>query len=121
MPARVRVQVVKNNFAACAAVTLSAADDLSTDVAKAVHTAAQANAPVRTGALRAGIQVTEGNPAEVTASSLQGGALREYAVYNEFGTSKMAAQPFMMPGYVAGLATVPIHGRTYGSKIEAAA
>ncbi len=116
-----RVYVVYDHFPACAAVALSAADDLSTDVAKAMHQVAQSNAPVRTGALRRGINVTSGNPAEVTASSLQGGGTREYAAYNEFGTRYMGAQPFMMPGFVAGVASVAVYGRQYGAKIEAAA
>jgi HK97 gp10 family phage protein len=116
-----RVIVVFNHLDACAAVALSAADDLSTDVAKDMHQAAQAAAPVRTGALRRGITLEEGNPATVTASSLAGGGLREYAAYNEFGTRYMSANPFMMPGFVAGLAQVPVHGRAYGNKIEAAA
>lgn len=117
----VRIEVVYNHLDACAAVALSAADDLCTDVAKVMHQGAQMNAPVRTGALRSGINLHAGNPAEVTASSLEGGGLREYAAYNEFGTRYMNAQPFMMPGYVAGLAAVPAKGREYGAKIEAAA
>lgn len=116
-----RVIVVYNHLPQCAAVALSAADDLSTDVAKDMHDGARAAAPVRTGALRAGIQMHAGNPAEVTASSLEGGGVREYAYYNEYGTRYMAANPFMMPGYVSGLARVPAHGRAYGAKIEAAA
>lgn len=117
----VRIIVIYNHLPQCAAVTLSAADELSTDVAKVMHTAAQAAAPVRTGALRRGITVEEGNPAVVNASSLAGGGLREYAFYNEFGTRYMSANPFMMPGFVAGLAAVPAEGRKYGAKIEAAA
>ncbi len=115
------VIVVYNHLDRCAAVALSAADDLCTDIANTMHQAAQAAAPVRTGALRRGINVQAGNPAEVTASSVAGGASREYAEYNEFGTRYMNPQPFMMPGFVAGLASVPIHGRTYGQKIESAA
>lgn len=115
------VYVVYDHLPQCAAVALSAADDLSTDVARDMHDGAQRAAPVRTGALRQGINLHPGNPASVTASSLEGGGLREYAAYNEFGTRYMNANPFMMPGYVAGLAQVPVHGRTYGAKIEAAA
>ncbi len=115
------VIVVYNHLDRCAAMVLSAADDLCTDIAKTMQNEAQAAAPVRTGALRSGINVTEGNPAEVTASSMQGGATREYAAYNEYGTRYMSPQPFMMPGFVAGVASVAIHGRTYGQKIEGAA
>lgn len=117
----VTVIVEKNNLPRCAAMALAAADDLSTDVAKDMHDGAQAAAPVRTGALRTGIHHHPGNPAEVTASSLEGGASREYAHYNEFGTRYMSANPFMMPGYIVGLAQVPVRGRQYGAKIEAVA
>jgi HK97 gp10 family phage protein len=116
-----RVVVVYDHLPRCAAVALAEADELNTDVARDMHQGAQAAAPVRTGALRRGINLQEGNPAEVTASSLEGGAPREYALYNEFGTRYMSANPFMMPGYVAGLAQLPVHAREYGHKIEAAA
>ena len=115
------VIVVYNHLPQCAAVALSAADDLSTDVAKVMHTGATAMAPMRTGALKAGIELHAGNPASVTASSTSGGAPREYAAYQEYGTSKMSAHPFMMPGFVMGVAAVPVKGREYGAKIEAAA
>jgi len=116
-----RIVIVYDHLPRCAAVALSAADDLSTDVARDMWRGARAAAPVRTGALRRGINLHEGNPAEVTASSLEGGAPREYALYNEFGTRYMAANPFMIPGYAAGLALLYNRGRQYGAKIEAAA
>lgn len=114
--------IVYDHLPRCAAECLARQDDLSTAVAKAMQSAAKGFAPVRTGALRDGINLVEGNPAEVTASSRAGGATREYALYNEFGTRYMNAQPFMMPGYVAGLATVYTKGRSdFGVYIEAVA
>lgn len=115
------VNVIYDHLPRCAAVAISAADDLSSDIASDMHDAAQRFAPVRTGALRSGINLQRGNPAEVTASSLEGGATREYAAYNEYGTRNMSANPFMMPGFVAGLAKAPVRYREYGDKIEAAA
>lgn len=116
------VVVVYNHLDNCARACITHQDTLSTAIANAMHTGAQMAAPVRTGALKAGIQVTVGNPAEVTASSRDGGASREYAEYNEFGTRYMNPQPFMMPGFVYGLAQVPVLGRThFGAYIEAAA
>lgn len=118
----IRVTVVKNNLDRCAAECLARQDDLSTAVARVMHNTASMQAPVLTGALKRGILLNEGNPAEVTASSIQGGADREYAAYNEFGTSKMSANPFMMPGFVAGVASVPSKGRSdFGRYIEAVA
>lgn len=67
--------------------------------AETLASSAQSKAPVRTGTLRASIHVdgvqTEGNG--VTATVKTGGEASEYAVFQELGTSKMAAQPFMTP------------------------
>lgn len=115
------VYIVYDHLPRCAAECLARQDELSTNVARDMWRGAKAAAPVRTGALRRGINLEEGNPAFVTASSLEGGALREYAEYNEFGTRYMSANPFMMPGYVAGLALVYNRGRQYGNWIEAVA
>lgn len=60
-----------------------------------VKGAARGLAPVDTGRLRNSINSTvEGNTAIV-------GTNVEYAIYQEFGTYKMAAQPFMMPALEA--------------------
>lgn len=63
-------------------------------VAKAcmdIEAGAKGMAPVDTGALRNSIQSSVGGlSGEVTAGV-------EYAIYQEFGTYKMAAQPFMTP------------------------
>lgn len=116
-----RIIVVYDHLPRCAAQALAGQADLSTNVAKDMHQGAQAAVHVRTGALKRGINVNGGNPAEVTASSLAGGAPREYAFYNEFGTRYMSANPFMMPGFVVGLAMLPARGREYGAAIEAVA
>ena len=56
-----------------------------------VTAAAKANCPVRTGHLRTTIEKNaSGNTCEV-------GTNCEYAGYLEFGTYKMAAQPYMVP------------------------
>lgn len=116
------VIVEYNHLPRCAAECIARQDDLSTAVAKVMHNTASTMAPVLTGALKAGVQVTEGNPAEVTASSIEGGATREYAQYVEYGTRHASAQPFMMPGFAVGVASVPIKGRTdFGVYIEAVA
>lgn len=115
------VIIIFDHLPRCAAVALSEADDLSTDVASDMKDGAEAAAPVLFGFLKRGIKLHPGNPAEVTASSTEGGAPREYAFYNEFGTRYMSPNPFMMPGFAVGLAKVPVRGREYGAKIEAAA
>lgn len=117
----VRVTVVYDHLPRCAAEALARQADLSTAVAGDMHRGAEAAAPVRTGALKAGIQLQGGNPATVTAASRDGGATREYAAYNEYGTRYMNAHPFMVPGFVMGRAMLPARGREYGAHIEAVA
>lgn len=60
-------------------------------------------APVDEGTLQASIHVASitasGN--EVTAKVSTGGEANEYALYQELGTSKMAAQPYMAPAALA--------------------
>lgn len=52
--------------------------------------------PVDTGALRASIRV-EAGPSETSRAVVAGGSGVDYAVFVEYGTSRMAAQPFMTP------------------------
>ena len=59
--------------------------------AETVKEYAQSVCPVDTGALRDSIAVSQdGMNAEVSANT-------DYAAYVEFGTSKMSAQPFLVP------------------------
>lgn len=71
--------------------------------AETLASAAQANAPVDTGTLRASIHVGDvtGGATEVTAKVQTGGEASEYASYVETGTSKMAAQPYMATALIA--------------------
>jgi len=62
------------------------------ETAEAVASAAQSNAPVDTGALRASIDVTKTGS---TAAQVTTGV--DYAIYQEYGTYKMPAHPFMTP------------------------
>lgn len=74
-------------------------------------------APVLTGNLRRSIAVTDGDGEFVHI-----GTDVEYAIYQEFGTSKMAAQPFLRPAFdeMFGQAQV-ITGKVLWKLIEAAA
>lgn len=78
--------------------------------AEALAADAGAQAPVDTGTLRASIHVqsVEASGTEVKATVSTGGEASEYAVYQELGTSKMAAQPFMTPALAAH---APVHRR----------
>lgn len=67
-------------------------------VAQQVERDAQRFVPVLTGALHDGISSTaHGLSATISAASLAGGAVREYADYVEYGTSDTRPQPFMRP------------------------
>lgn len=73
-----------------------------TESAETLATAAQDLAPVDTGTLRASIHVksVEAGATEVKATVATGGEASEYAEYQETGTSKMAAQPYMGPALI---------------------
>lgn len=63
--------------------------------AKAVERGAKARAPKDTGTLAAEIySATRGSSAQITAPT-------RYAQFNEYGTSRMAPQPFMIPALEA--------------------
>jgi HK97 gp10 family phage protein len=59
---------------------------------------AAANAPVDTGALRSSITSESKMTGDMTFTVSDG---VEYGVYQEFGTSRMSAQPFMIPAIEA--------------------
>lgn len=58
--------------------------------------------PRDTGTLLGSVHVSEVKVtgSEVTATVSTGGEASEYAVYQELGTSKMAAQPYMGPALI---------------------
>lgn len=66
------------------------------DAAEEIQFLAQELAPVRTGALKASIHVQR-----IDHLALQVRADAPYAAYVEYGTSRMAAQPFMTPAIEA--------------------
>lgn len=77
------------------AVSVAAESEVSAAVRKTaadIKAGAQSRAPVDTGNLRSNIRTrsTGKFSAEVVANA-------PYSVYVEFGTSKMGAQPFMVP------------------------
>jgi HK97 gp10 family phage protein len=120
----VRVQVSHNNIPNVIKAIELYADTCTEAIAKAVQDEAQQRAPVLTGRLKTGIQVeSAGQDAHVVyASSIAGGADREYAEYNEFGTRYMGAQPFFREGYEAAkVARLPAAITAYVARIEEAA
>lgn len=120
----IRVDITKNHVPQVIEAVKTHADNASRGVANGIHEKAQGKAPVQTGRLRDGIKVTSQGAAsyEVSASSVEGGAEREYAAYNEYGTRYMGAQPFMMPAYVeAQSSDLPQEMVQYIQAIEGAA
>lgn len=68
--------------------------------ADAVCESAKSICPVDTGELQSSISVyTEGDRAEISANT-------DYASYVEFGTSKMAPQPYLVPSLIGNSGTV---------------
>ena len=64
-----------------------------------VETNAKQNAPVLTGALRNSIHVNKTSNQNKFSRVISDGV--EYGIYQELGTSRMAAQPFMIPAVEA--------------------
>ena len=65
--------------------------------AQQLKSQAQALAPSRTGALRASIQVSTSGDGRGSGISATVGPTVRYAQFVEYGTSKMAPQPFVGP------------------------
>lgn len=118
-----RVRVTKNKFPQVIFTTAIQGKLVARDVAEDVQQNAQHFVPVRFGFLRDSITMSgAGGSWEVWAQSTFGGADREYASYVEYGTSKMAAQPFMLPAAQKGAnVDVWVAGREFGSDIRRAA
>lgn len=96
---------------------------VSTAAAIVAHEIA-ARAPVDTGALRAHVaevETTRATSATATVSvgdSAQGG-IEHYAIFVEFGTSRMPAKPFFRPGVEASRNRVQSHLEVEFSKVIA--
>lgn len=88
--------------AALMARGMAAVQQAVVESAETMASSAQAIAPIDTGTLRASIHVTDVQTGarEVSAKVSTGGEASEYAVYQELGTSKMAAQPYMGPALI---------------------
>ena len=67
--------------------------------ALAIEADAKALAPVDTGALRASISTTITGDGRSGRMSAEIGPTVEYGVYQEYGTSVMAGQPYMGPAF----------------------
>lgn len=91
MQVHARVVVKADKLESVAAKIPGAANYIAELAADTVEHGAKARVPVRTGALRNSItKAGHGNTWIVTA-------LMHYAGYVEFGTRKMAAQPYLRP------------------------
>lgn len=119
----IRVEITKDHIPQVIEAVKTHADNATQTIANGIHEKAQGKAPVQTGRLQAGIKVSgSGSTYEVSASSVEGGAEREYAAYNEYGTRNMGAQPFMGPAYQEAQASdVPQALTQYIAAIESAA
>lgn len=117
------IEIIKDNIPQVIAAILAGRDELGKGVADAIEKYAKDFVPVLTGALKISIRSSGGGGTyEITADSMEGGAPRSYAGYVEYGTSKMAPQPYMTPAYEAGKATaLPVEEAKFIAKIEAAA
>lgn len=91
------VRVLGGDLARAAATTGSLAGKVVAKTAHDIEADAKQLAPVDTGFLRNSISTSiSGSAAAVTAEV---GPTAEYGVYQELGTWKMAAQPYLGPAF----------------------
>ena len=84
--------IVYNHFPRITAALRPAVGAIVQETLFAIETTAKIKVPVDTGALRASIQSEmTGDTEGMVATDI------EYSVYQEYGTSKMAATPYMTP------------------------
>jgi HK97 gp10 family phage protein len=100
--------IVVSRLPLIAAAAVAKAEEHTRKAAFDIEAHAKANAPVDTGNLRNSINTTgSGLAYEVTSPAV-------YSVYQEYGTRKMAAHPFMTPAvelvrpaFLAAMRTLP--------------
>lgn len=98
---RTNIKVTKNNVPDVIRVVQVAEDSLPKNLTEATRDIAKDIVPVQFGFLRNSIRSSKLRKGlwQTSARSTEGGAERDYAHYVEYGTSKMAAQPFMGPAF----------------------
>ncbi len=92
MPSTVYIERSFNHFEALKAQQIALLAQAVSDAASEITIRAQANAPVDTGELRDSI-----HPESQDAMNADVVSRVEHAVYNEYGTTKMPARPFLTP------------------------
>lgn len=100
MPGGVSISVtVDSRFMPIARKARGLAGIYTAKAARSIEDVAKANVPILTGALHDGINAVQVGVLhwQVLASSMDGGADREYAGFVEEGTSRSPAQPFLGP------------------------
>lgn len=104
-----QVQGLSDFVASTAALNLRLADALPGIVLQAatlVEAEIGLRAPVDTGALRASLDAVASRRASAASATVQvdnsaQGGLAHYAIFQEYGTSRMPARPFFRPGIEA--------------------
>ena len=102
----INVNTQNNNVPRLIAMLPQEADRMTGDMAEKIRDAAQGHAPVDTGHLKSKIRVEGAGSSRTVVSDTGDGSHREYAAYNEYGTRYMAAQPYMMPGFLQAMGQI---------------
>lgn len=100
---RVAVRVVSNHFPALVQRSPVAASAAVHAEAFAIEADAKRFVPVDTGALRSSLHTIA--PAGSLTAAV--GTNVDYGFYQEYGTGRMAAQPFLRPAAILGQARFP--------------
>lgn len=88
---KIQIKITKNEFPACPGIMSKAIGEAFNTLGPQLLSTMQAKTPVDTGELR-GSEAAQVGDKQLTLT-----AGTDHAGYVEFGTSKMAAQPFMGP------------------------
>jgi hypothetical protein len=89
--------VESDNVASVFAALRGGIGDGIRDLLPIGEASAKAHAPVRTGALKAGIHTDDSHVDSELLGTIESAPDLEYPLYQELGTYKMAANPHMLP------------------------
>jgi hypothetical protein len=109
----VSVRIVNNRFAEIARGLAPLADEITEETLLRALATAQQIVPIRTGALRASLSIRK----ESAGSGILYSYL-DYAPWVEYGTTKMAAQPYLIPALEAARPWFMAQMRDLESRME---
>ena len=94
-------RVILDNLDALETTAIGRIREAMQEAAAVGEAVMKANARVRTGEMRDATYVEVDDALTTTTPQIRLGDDSDHAIYNELGTHKMSAQPFIVPGGIA--------------------